>query len=66
MDTYPLAVKEGLTKNMYQETYSRVLEINFRDAGDITERLFENLKVTDQYAEKHYLPLYLSKITNPD
>ena len=40
--------------------------LNFKDAGDYSERLFDYVKAMDQYTERHYLPLYLSKVTNPD
>lgn len=43
-----------------------MLNLNFEEGYDYTQRLFEEMIILDQFNSKHLVPLYLSKITNPD
>ena len=68
-DLYPVDLCD-FTKKLQPEfryNFDEVLNLNFEgSAWEPSERLFDQTMITDQYIEKHLLPLYLSKITNPD
>ena len=51
----------------FLNNYSEVLNLNFDgSAWEPSDRLFEQTMCTDQYTLRHLLPLFLSKVTNPD
>jgi hypothetical protein len=75
-DSYPLSLIDFLKMDMngniqdfeynsFGEPYSQILEINWDDES-YQERLFKGFTSTDQFDKQHFLPLFLSKITNPD
>ena len=65
-DTFPAAIEDDLKSKVFFKRYEEVINVNFGDNFDTTERLFDQHFVTDQFTHKHLLPLYLCKITNPD
>jgi hypothetical protein len=68
-DVYPdKDIKLYLTKEPeFCDNYAAVFKRNFLDEYEPEDRLFEQcLTMQDQYNQKHFLPFYLCKITNPD
>lgn len=67
-DSYPLDIAPFIHDKQYLKKFNQVIQLNFEDINDYPteERYFEILEKIDQYTDSHLLPLYLSKITNPD
>ena len=67
-DSYPLEIAANIHNKEYENIFARVIQANFDGINDYStdERYFEIIKMIDQYTDIHLLPLYLSKITNPD
>ena len=66
-DAYPSEeIEAGLKKGEFTSRFNQVLARNFPPEYPVDERRFDNLYFSDQYKQKHLLPLFLSKITPPD
>ena len=65
-DSYPVSLAPFIKNKKFLHKFQEVIENNFTEDLDPSERMFDFLFVKDQYTMNHLLPLFLCKITNPD
>lgn len=65
-DTFPADLEKGLIRNEYLHRFNETISKNFPDENYNNGRFFKDVLLQDQYKRKHYLPLFISKISPPD
>ncbi|TNV87010.1 hypothetical protein FGO68_gene4983 [Halteria grandinella] len=66
-DSYPSPeIDLNLKNGAYLSRFNQVIQRNFPPDYPTDDRRFDQLFISDQYRQRHFLPLYLSKITPPD